>query len=275
MLVSESINQLNKKVPEDITSVKNKLESLEEVLSYMAKSSIGKISSLFKGIIGTFTASTYVQVIDGLIEVSNGLKRLASASEDINSAKLVNNIYDINKAVEVIGGKDNIFEKLGSLMKGKVDTAIFDEMENILNKMISLSNKMKTLQENKFSISDITSKVTVIKDILEKLDPADWDIAKSGVVSSKIIDQADTTIFWLNKLSKKLAALSESKLETGSVQNVLQNIKGALRMLTNESWSDFSGGVVPKDFIDMTGQSVDGLNSINKSCLNYQKLLLT
>ena len=56
-------------------------------------------------------------------------------------------------------------------MKGKVDTAIFDEMENILNKMISLSNKMKTLQENKFSISDITSKVTVIKDILEKLDP--------------------------------------------------------------------------------------------------------
>ncbi|WP_429864442.1 tape measure protein [Enterococcus faecalis] len=264
MLVSESINQLNKKVPEDITSVKNKLESLEEVLSYMAKSSIGKISSLFKGIIGTFTASTYVQVIDGLIEVSNGLKRLASASEDINSAKLVNNIYDINKAVEVIGGKDNIFEKLGSLMKGKVDTAIFDEMENILNKMISLSNKMKTLQENKFSISDITSKVTVIKDILEKLDPADWDIAKSGVVSSKIIDQSDTTIFWLNKLSKKLAALSESKLETGSVQNVLQNIKGALRMLTNESWSDFSGGVVPKDFIDMTGQSVDGLNSINK-----------
>ena len=187
MLVSESINQLNKKVPEDITSVKNKLESLEEVLSYMAKSSIGKISSLFKGIIGTFTASTYVQVIDGLIEVSNGLKRLASASEDINSAKLVNNIYDINKAVEVIGGKDNIFEKLGSLMKGKVDTAIFDEMENILNKMISLSNKMKTLQENKFSISDITSKVTVIKDILEKLDPADWDIAKSGVVSSKIL----------------------------------------------------------------------------------------
>lgn len=264
MLVSESINQLNKKVPEDITSVKNKLESLEEVLSYMAKSSIGKISSLFKGIIGTFTASTYVQVIDGLIEVSNGLKRLASASEDINSAKLVNNIYDINKAVEVIGGKDNIFEKLGSLMKGKVDTAIFDEMENILNKMLSLSNKMKTLQENKFSISDITSKVTVIKDILEKLDPADWDIAKSGVVSSKIIDQADTTIFWLNKLSKKLAALSESKLETGSVQNVLQNIKGALRMLTNESWSDFIGGVVPKDFIDMTGQSVDGLNSINK-----------
>ncbi|HGW6215731.1 TPA: tape measure protein [Enterococcus faecalis] len=264
MLVSESINQLNKKVPEDITSVKNKLESLEEVLSYMAKSSIGKISSLFKGIIGTFTASTYVQVIDSLIEVSNGLKRLASASEDINSAKLVNNIYDINKAVEVIGGKDNIFEKLGSLMKGKVDTAIFDEMENILNKMISLSNKMKTLQENKFSISDITSKVTVIKDILEKLDPADWDIAKSGIVSSKIIDQADTTIFWLNKLSKKLAALSESKLETGSVQNVLQNIKGALRMLTNESWSDFSGGVVPKDFIDMTGQSVDGLNSINK-----------
>ncbi|MFP9181164.1 hypothetical protein ACLI2M_16860, partial [Enterococcus faecalis] len=31
-----------------------------------------------------------------------------------------------------------------------------------------------------------------------------------------------------------------------------------------ESWSDFIGGVVPKDFIDMTGQSVDGLNSINK-----------
>ena len=108
MLVSESINQLNKKVPEDITSVKNKLESLEEVLSYMAKSSIGKISSLFKGIIGTFTASTYVQVIDGLIEVSNGLKRLASASRRYKYAKLVNNIYDINKAVEVIGGKDNI-----------------------------------------------------------------------------------------------------------------------------------------------------------------------
>ena len=87
-------------------------------------------------------------------------------------------------------------------MKGKVDTAIFDEMENILNKMISLSNKMKTLQENKFSISDITSKSYSYKRYIRKLDPADWDIAKSGVVSSKIIDQADTTIFWLNKLQK-------------------------------------------------------------------------
>lgn len=262
MLVSESINQLNKKVPEDITSVKNKLESLEEVLSYMAKSSIGKISSLFKGIIGTFTASTYVQVIDGLIEVSNGLKRLSSTSEDINSAKLINNIYDINKAVEVIGGKDNIFEKLGSLMKGKVDTAIFDEMENILNKMISLSNRMKTLQENKFSISDITSKVTVIKDILEKLDPTDWDIAKSGVVSSKIIDQADTTIFWLNKLSKKLTALSESKLEKGMVQSVIGNIKGALRMLIVSSWDDFKEGFIGKDMLDSIDTSVYWLTNV-------------
>ncbi|EIY7151471.1 tape measure protein [Enterococcus faecalis] len=274
MLVSESINQLNKKVPEDITSVKNKLESLEEVLSYMAKSSIGKISSLFKGIIGTFTASTYVQVIDGLIEVSNGLKRLASASEDINSAKLVNNIYDINKAVEVIGGKDNIFEKLGSLMKGKVDTAIFDEMENILNKMISLSNKMKTLQENKFSISDITSKVTVIKDILEKLDPTDWDIAKSGVVSSKIIDQADTTIFWLNKLSKKLTALSESKLEKGMVQSVIENIKGALRLLQIKSWGDFNEGIVDKRLLDQLDTGVYWLGKVGSKLNELSSLPL-
>lgn len=80
-----------------------------------------------------------------MIEVLNGLKCLVSVLEDINSVKFVNNIYDINKVVEVIGGKDNIFEKLGSLMKGKVDIVIFDEMENILNKMIFLFNKMKIL----------------------------------------------------------------------------------------------------------------------------------
>ncbi|HCR4109985.1 TPA: phage tail protein, partial [Enterococcus faecalis] len=87
---------------------------------------------------------------------------------------------------------------------------------------------------------------------------------KYGVVSSKIIDQADTTIFWLNKLSKKLTALSESKLEKGMVQSVIENIKGALTMLTNERWGAFDSGIVPIELIETIGKSVDGLNSINK-----------
>ncbi|EIW2217772.1 phage tail protein, partial [Enterococcus faecalis] len=81
---------------------------------------------------------------------------------------------------------------------------------------------------------------------------------------SKIIDQADTTIFWLNKLSKKLTALSESKLEKGMVQSVIENIKGALTMLTNERWGAFDSGIVPIALIETIGKSVDGLNSINK-----------
>lgn len=51
---------MNKKVFEDIISVKNKFESLEEVLSYMVKFSIGKILFLFKGIIGIFIVLIYV-----------------------------------------------------------------------------------------------------------------------------------------------------------------------------------------------------------------------
>ena len=59
------------------------------------------------------------------------------------------------------------------------------------------------------------------------------------------------------------------------VQSVIENIKGALTMLTNERWGAFDSGIVPIELIETIGKSVDGLNSINKSCQNYQKLLLT
>ena len=35
-------------------------------------------------------------------------------------------------------------------------------------------------------------------------------------------------------------------------------------MLTNENWGAFSSGIVPKSFIEVIGESVDGLNNINK-----------
>lgn len=264
MLVSEAINQLNQKVSDDLDTVKNKLKSIEEVLSFIANSNLGKISTLFKGIVGVFSATTFNQVINNLIEVSESLRNLEKSSEKLNSDKIITSVKTINETLDVISGKDNLFQKIGKLFKGKVDTKIFDEAKKSLDELISLSNKMMTLQNNNFSVSDITSKINVLKGVLESLDPSTWGITESGVISAKVIDKADTSIYWLNKLSKKMTKLSESKLERGKVQGVIENIKGALKMLTNDSWGAFDSGIVPKSLIESIGESVDGLNSINK-----------
>ena len=47
-------------------------------------------------------------------------------------------------------------------------------------------------------------------------------------------------------MGSKLNELSNLPLETGKAQSVIQNIKGSIRMLRIDSWSDFNDGFVDR-----------------------------
>ncbi|MGD1729163.1 hypothetical protein, partial [Klebsiella pneumoniae] len=52
-----------------------------------------------------------------------------------------------------------------------------------------------------------------------------------------------------NKVGSKLNELSNLPLETGKAQSVIQNIKGSIRMLRIDSWSDFNDGFVDREML--------------------------
>lgn len=58
-----------------------------------------------------------------------------------------------------------------------------------------------------------------------------WIDFNEGIVGKRLLDQLDTSIYWLNKVGSKLNELSNLPLETGKAQSVIQNIKGSIRML--------------------------------------------
>ncbi|MGH2096231.1 hypothetical protein ACQ10O_14695, partial [Enterococcus faecalis] len=70
-----------------------------------------------------------------------------------------------------------------------------------------------------------------------------------GIVGKRLLDQLDTSIYWLNKVGSKLNELSNLPLETGKAQSVIQNIKGSIRMLRIDSWSDFNDGFVDREML--------------------------
>ncbi|MGH2165443.1 hypothetical protein, partial [Enterococcus faecalis] len=50
-------------------------------------------------------------------------------------------------------------------------------------------------------------------------------------------------------MGSKLNELSNLPLETGKAQSVIQNIKGSIRMLRIDSWSDFNDGFVDREML--------------------------
>ncbi|WP_196975370.1 hypothetical protein [Salmonella enterica] len=128
--------------------------------------------------------------------------------------------------------------------------------------MTNIAKKFETFANFKFENGKLQETIANIKGALRLLQIKSWGDFNEGIVDKRLLDQLDTGVYWLGKVGSKLSELSSLPLERGKAQDVIGNIKGALRMLIVSSWDDFKEGFIGKDMLDSIDTSVYWLTNV-------------
>lgn len=97
-----------------------------------------------------------------------------------------------------------------------------------------------------------------------------WIDFNQGIIDRGTLDQLDTAVYWLSSIAKKFGTLAQFEFDGGKLQKIIENIKGALRFLQIDSWSDYDGGIVSKRLLDQLDTGIYWLNEVGISLMNYQ-----
>lgn len=258
-----------KLLPQDFNgkAITKTINGIQDVFdSFIKKENIlARLGSFFSGgDIDTGIVETAQKYITTLVEIADTLRELMPTKDKTNL-----NVKAIEKTIKNIQSVFEIFDKdKGLLSKGwdfvfggdGLDTNIVDA----LDQMKSIAEKISQLSSIEIKAGKAQKVIANLKGALRLLKSETWSEFDKGFVTKTMLDNLDTSVFWLNNVGQKLLKLSENSLETGKVQGVIENIKGSLRMFRAESWVDFEGGFITKSLLDPIDTAVYWLKSIGK-----------
>lgn len=167
MLVAEAMQQFNSKVPEDISGVKDKIDTLSEVINYFSDANLGNVIDLFGNIFGTLNIAV----------VTAGLNKMETLADEINKFNSIqletsgvsSKIDDIRSVMDKISDGGGLISKAAQAIAGILDSSVVSSALNALNamnKMVIPINQLATVPVN---ASDANSKIDLIKDVIEKI----------------------------------------------------------------------------------------------------------
>lgn len=280
MLVARAIDQLNKKVPSDIETVVSKIDAMEKVLSAIAESTLGKISTLAKGIIGVFSAATFNKIIDDLIEISTRLKAFDESFSGINAASVETNMKSVQEVLKVLTGQESLFKKLGNLFKGKVDDKSLKESLKMLNSINSIADELSKLETLDLDSEGLKTTITSVTEVVSYLatDKGLLQGLKNLVkmkIDSKALQNSFEIITTISELNNKLKSIQKMefnkeavKITIGAVQQVMESLSSDKSILS--SFVSLAKIKIDNSVMSNVLKTIDLIQQVNNKLKNIE-----
>jgi len=247
----------------------DRIKELESMSMDITKAQTNLVN--VKGLARMLTIDKWEEFNDGLVNenllknLEEAIKLLSNVNEQMN--KFIDSVPEIGKAQDAlvnIRGSLRMLkaENWDEFNEGYVTSNLFAEVIETLKSLEKISKSMATIATNSVETGVVQDIVVNIKGALRMLKSSDWEEFSEGFVDKNLIEPSLGALKIIQELSEKLLELSKIPLEIGSAQDVIVNLKGALRMLKAENWIEFQSGFVDKKFIEPLTSSLDVINEI-------------
>ncbi|WP_430598261.1 tape measure protein [Enterococcus sp. AZ177] len=226
-----------------------------------------------KGFARMLKADKWEELNDGLVN-KNLLKNLEEAIYLLSNVNKQMNVF-IESIPENGKAQDALINIRGSLRMLKSEK--WDEFKdgyvtsNLLMDVVETLKTLGLINKSLFDISNNSVETGVIQEIivnikgaLRMLKLSNWGEFSEGFVDKNLIEPSIESLKVILDLSEKLYDLSNIGLEIGKAQNVIVNLKGAMRMLKAESWIEYQSGFVDRNFLEPLTLSLDVIEEIGQ-----------
>ncbi|OTP32642.1 hypothetical protein A5824_001937 [Enterococcus faecalis] len=259
MLVSEAIQQMNDKVPDDFSSVKTKIDSITEVIEYFTNANLGNVISVFSNLVGVINTGIVISGVNKMIALGEALTRLNDMSVPTGVEQ---KIEAVQSAISALGGAN-----LGELISNFLGNINFDLAKTSFEKLIQLAEQMNELNNINVSGDVITEKINELKKVIGILTEGDGIFSKfkeiiSGSLGNETFEKANETFGLLISIAQSASKLSSISVNVSDVKDKIKDINDVIQALDSGSLSGAIGSMVKTAQINQVKSALDALVSL-------------
>ncbi|PZL69939.1 hypothetical protein CI088_16965 [Enterococcus plantarum] len=234
MHVSEALNQLDQKVPDDTSSVKEKIDSVATAIGYFTAANLGNVVDLFKNAVGALNTAVVAEGIIKLVEVGTELQKF----EDVTvPANIETKINEIQSVFEYLKKGVGFFKEMGQFFSGgKTDTKIGEDAAKAVGNLADVAKSIEKLEETE--IKDPKGLKDRIEDIQKTFEyftkTKGWfdDVKRAFAgdnIDSGVAEDAKNYVTHLVGIMEQLDKIQKTELSFNDVISKLQNIQDIIK----------------------------------------------
>ncbi len=264
MLLAETIKQLDEKVPSDFGNVNRKVSNIISVLETIVDSKLSSLATLFDSFVTGFTTGSIIKTLDNMVVISDKLKELNTKGSAINSEKTNKIIRSIKSTLDTLSLEGGFWSSISQAFKNKADSAVYNNAIDSLDKIIILSERVKTLEKVVINDKKIQKTIKSIKNMLPMLDANSFTKNGFQLITPNFVDSIDTVIYYFKKLGERIKDFETVSVDIKKAQTNLTNIKGLARMFSAEKWTEFETGLVDYQLLKNLDSAINLLSDVGK-----------
>ncbi len=258
MLVAEAIAQMDAKIPEDLSSVKTKIDNIAETIGYFTAANLGGVLDLFSNAVGVLNVSVVTTGINKFAELATALQQFDSIEISTTAG---DKIKQIQKVVESIA-KSNLGDLISNGFTA-IDTSI---VIKTLDNLIDIGNSLTGIDQLTFDAASVKTK---IKDIQSVID----DLGNGGIldkIGSIFGGKLDTSNFGIAKkafnqlidIGNSLVSLQGITFEAGTVKQKVKDINSVIEELGTSGIGEYIGTMIKGAQLGEVKASLDAMNNL-------------
>lgn len=241
-LLANAIAELDKKVPSNISKVKDKINLLADVAKAMVKANIGGMVSSLGGAV---SMAAVVSIVEDYIRLANNLNRLQTIK--INKDAVMKSIDTLADVVNYVSGRSG--NRLVSLVAGLNNVAKAFETDAasvVVSRYLNLAKMLSQLQTIKLVDSLIFKNLTILGNVVKKITLTNG--AGYGIMFTLLKDfasivdtkSAETVVKSYVDIANSLSKIQGVKLDEDAVLEKVDLIYGIVQRITDTG----SGGII-------------------------------
>lgn len=240
------------------SGIEVKMFKIQHAIGWLEKSTF---TDLIESLITTADLALVSQSVETIIDIADDLKRLESV--ELNAEAIKGTMDNVLAVVEMLGGSDQgIFSRIGDWLKQGIDTAQFTEVNQSIDQINDLANKLTTLQAIELDGSAINFNLNKVKSVVETLSDGTLIGMFGSMIKAEQIQHALTSVNGINNLTGPISELGTAEMDASAINFNLNKISAVVERLSDGTLGDMIGSMLQANQIQHATSSIEALNGL-------------
>lgn len=259
MLVSEAIAQMDAKVPDDMSSVKTKIDNIAQTVGYFTSANLGSVFDLFSNAVGVLNTAVVVEGFKKFEDLATGLESFAEIEVPSGVGEKVSQIQEI---MDSVAGSN-----IATLISNAIWSMDLSIVTGAFRKLANIAKVFEEINKVSFSKEAIKTKISDIKDVINYLSDGESLFSK---IQSVFNSGANTVDFaaaleafrQLRNVGQVIESIQGITFDKTAVEGVVENIQQVIEALDNGNLADVVGKMIKTAEINEVRNTLNAMKTL-------------
>lgn len=253
--VANAINDVKTKVPENIGSVKGKVESIASIIRYMTNTNLGSLIDAFKNKFKEFNVTAVSNVVMKMSELGEILHTMPA----IQGEAALNSIKEIQKVIKSLSDGETIWKKVTDWAKSLFESNDIGSIKKYITSLTEITENLESINKVKIDTGKAKTKIKEIIATIGLLGEPEFTKRFDSIGSVEKFNSVRDIVNTLSEILQNINSLT-GHVETEAIIATIESLRQIFTNLSDISGSAKNVGKMKDSLAD----SAEGLQKLSE-----------